>query len=57
MRWSGLAIRDALTLERSAIRKEEKLVLVVTSRQKTGTDVVYLFARCCSGSLGSRQRG
>ena len=39
MRWSGLAIRDALTLERSAIRKEAKLYLVVTSRQKTGTDV------------------
>jgi site-specific recombinase XerD len=39
MRWSGLAIRDALTLERSAIRKEAKLYLVVTRRQKTGTDV------------------
>jgi site-specific recombinase XerD len=39
MRWSGLSVRDALSLERSSIRKEAKLYLVVTSRQKTGTDV------------------
>jgi len=41
MRWSGLAIRDALTLERSAVHRDtaKNLYLVVTSRQKTGTHV------------------
>lgn len=40
MRWSGLSVRDALTLERSAIHRNAKdLYLVVTSRQKTGTHV------------------
>jgi len=41
MRWSGLAIRDALTLERSEIRhdKEKGLYRIVTARQKTGTHV------------------
>lgn len=41
MRWSGLAIRDALTLERAAIHynKEKRLYRVLTSRQKTGTHV------------------
>lgn len=41
MRWSGLAIGDALTLERSAIKHDETkdLYRIVTSRQKTGTDV------------------
>jgi hypothetical protein len=41
MRWSGLAIRDAVTLERTAIQHEEAtgVYRVVTSRQKTGTDV------------------
>lgn len=41
MRFSGLAIRDALTLERREIiyDKQKDLYRVVTSRQKTGTDV------------------
>jgi site-specific recombinase XerD len=41
MRWSGLAIRDALTLERSEIQhdKEKGLYRVVTARQKTGIHV------------------
>jgi site-specific recombinase XerD len=39
MRWSGLAIRDALTLERSGIVHAKGIYRVVTSRQKTGTDV------------------
>jgi site-specific recombinase XerD len=41
MRWSGLAIRDAVTLERSEIQHDEAkgLYRIVTSRQKTGTHV------------------
>jgi len=41
MRHSGLAIRDAVTLQRSEIKRDEKkkLVRVVTKRQKTGTHV------------------
>ena len=41
MRWSGLAIRDAVTLERASIQHNEAtgVYRVVTSRQKTGTDV------------------
>ena len=41
MRWSGLAIRDALTLKRSELQhdKAKKLYRVVTARQKTGTHV------------------
>jgi integrase/recombinase XerD len=41
MRWSGLAIRDALTLKRSELQhdKVRKLYRVVTARQKTGTHV------------------
>lgn len=39
MRWSGLAIRDALTLERSEIVPDGNLHTIVTSRQKTGTHV------------------
>jgi integrase/recombinase XerD len=41
MRWSGLAIRDAVTLERNAILFDErkKLYRIRTTRQKTGTDV------------------
>jgi len=41
MRWSGLAIRDALTLEREEIQHDAKkgLYRIVTSRQKTGTHV------------------
>jgi site-specific recombinase XerD len=41
MRYSGLAIRDALTLERAEIQHDtkKKLHRIVTSRQKTGTHV------------------
>ena len=41
MRWSGLAIRDALTLERDEIihDKTKKVYRIVTARQKTGTHV------------------
>jgi integrase/recombinase XerD len=41
MRWSGLAIRDAVTLRRDEIvfDKGKKLHRIVTSRQKTGTHV------------------
>ena len=41
MRWSGLAIRDALTLERNEIKRDgvKGIYRIVTSRQKTGTDV------------------
>jgi integrase/recombinase XerD len=41
MRWTGLAIRDAVTLERGEIHfdKATKLHSIVTSRQKTGTHV------------------
>jgi integrase/recombinase XerD len=41
MRWSGLAIRDALTLKREEIvlDKDKKLYRIVTARQKTGVHV------------------
>ena len=41
MRWSGLAIRDALTLEQEALKRDgaKRLYRVVTNRQKTGTHV------------------
>lgn len=41
MRWSGLAIGDALTLERSEIQQDtgRGITRVVTARQKTGTPV------------------
>lgn len=41
MRWSGLAIRDALTIERAEIQHDESkgIYRVVTARQKTGTHV------------------
>lgn len=41
MRWSGLAIRDAVTLERGEILRDERagVYRIVTSRQKTGTHV------------------
>jgi integrase/recombinase XerD len=39
MRWSGLAIRDAVTLERAEIQHDEAngIYRIVTARQKTGT--------------------
>lgn len=41
MRWSGLAIRDALTLKRAEIQfdKAKQLHRIVTARQKTGVHV------------------
>jgi integrase/recombinase XerD len=39
MRWSGLAIRDAVTLERDEIEKDSKGYRVVTRRTKTDTHV------------------
>ncbi|MGA8618512.1 MAG: tyrosine-type recombinase/integrase [Candidatus Sulfotelmatobacter sp.] len=41
MRYSGLAIRDALTLKRSEMQHDKKkgLYRIVTARQKTGTHV------------------
>jgi integrase/recombinase XerD len=41
MRWSGLAIRDALTLKRGELQhdKAKNLYRIVTARQKTGTHV------------------
>lgn len=41
MRWSGLAIRDALTLKRNEIQfdAKRKLHRIVTPRQKTGVNV------------------
>ena len=41
MRWSGLAIQDAVKIPRSSIMhdKAKGMYRVVTSRQKTGTDV------------------
>jgi integrase/recombinase XerD len=41
MRWSGLAIRDALTLKRNEIQfdAKKKLHRIVTARQKTGVNV------------------
>lgn len=38
MRWSGLAIRDALTLEKSELVRD-KVYRIVTARQKTGVHV------------------
>jgi integrase len=39
MRWSGLAIGDALRLRRDEIIRDGELYRIVTSRQKTGTHV------------------
>lgn len=41
MRYSGLAIRDALTLERGEIQEDQRkgVYRIVTARQKTGTHV------------------
>jgi len=41
MRWSGLAIRDAVTLERAEIQHDgaKGVYRIVTARQKTGTNV------------------
>jgi integrase len=39
MRWTGLAIRDALTLSKEEVQRAGSNYRVVTSRQKTGTHV------------------
>jgi integrase len=39
MRWSGLSIMDALTLERTKLTHKGGRYRIVTSRTKTGTDV------------------
>jgi integrase/recombinase XerD len=39
MRWSGLSVRDAVTLRRNQLRLSGEMYSVVTSRQKTGTHV------------------
>jgi integrase len=39
MRWSGLAIRDSLTLPRREITERAGVYRVITNRQKTGTHV------------------
>lgn len=39
MRWSGLAVRDAVTLRRDQLLLSGKTYQIVTSRQKTGTHV------------------
>lgn len=51
MRYSGLAIGDALTLERSKLRREGKYYTVATSRQKTGTDVCVPIPRSVAVEL------
>lgn len=42
MRWSGLAIMDALTLRRDELTQRGGHYRIVTARQKTGTDVSVL---------------
>ena len=42
MRYSGLAIRDAVTLERAEFQEDAMGTRIVTSRQKTGTHVSVL---------------
>jgi len=61
MRHSGLAIRDAVTIDRSKIVRDEKkrLYRVSTSRQKTGVHVSVLLppdvaAEICAIMNGSR---
>jgi integrase/recombinase XerD len=39
MRWSGLAVRDSLTLPKSALRRDGNIYRVTTNRTKTGTHV------------------
>ena len=39
MRWSGLSVRDSLTLSKREIQEHDDVFRVVTSRQKTGTHV------------------
>jgi site-specific recombinase XerD len=55
MRWSGLAIRDAVTLRRDEIIHDgpKKLYRIVTARQKTGTHVsVPIPVAIAKGVLG-----
>lgn len=53
MRWSGLAIRDALSLPKAGLGWEDarQTYRVTTSRQKTGTDVSVLLPPTVSAEL------
>lgn len=53
MRWSGLAIRDALSLPKTNLMWEDvrQTYRVITSRQKTGTDVSVLLPPDVSAEL------
>jgi integrase/recombinase XerD len=52
MRWSGLSVRDAAMLERSGlVRDEDGIYNVVTSREKTGTDVRVPLPPAVAGEL------
>ncbi len=39
MRWSGLSVRDSLSLSKAELREDNGVFRVVTNRQKTGTHV------------------
>lgn len=51
MRHTGLAIRDAVTLERSELQKHGTLYRVTTSRQKTGTHVSVPIPRAVANEV------
>jgi site-specific recombinase XerD len=53
MRWSGLAIQDALTLERAALQRDDAkgIYRIVTSRQKTGIHVSVPISRAIAEEL------
>ena len=59
MRWSGLAIRDALTLKRGELQhdKTKGLYRIVTARQKTGTHVSVPIPPDVAGELQSVANG
>jgi integrase/recombinase XerD len=57
MRYSGLAIRDAVTLKRSEVQKDKKGFRVVTSRQKTGTDVSVLLPPAIATEILAVRKG
>ena len=53
MRWSGLAIRDALTLKRSGLMQDtgKNVYRVVTARHKTGVHVSVPIPECIAQEL------
>jgi integrase len=51
MRWSGLAIRDSLTLRRDALQKDGDGWCIITSRAKTGTPVTVPIPPDVAGEL------